>query len=424
MLNRLKYLLTLTALSLVMPQNGMAQAERKFPYLMLGFDAGYFQPLGAWTAHRYAKGVDLFRGSVAFNGDLELAIPNFGIALRAGYTNLGLGEWEDYATTKGDKIEASASIIHFGVLLRPYLKMSKPHVIKLEFGLMYSMLQGDERFDNRHFEYDFLKSGLGFVAGTGYDRYLNSTTALTFRVGGVIMPTGVRYADGEQHVLSGLPITLGIRFEMDSTPKRKKETTAIKTEPAKTESREHLPRFDPQIIIQTDTMTTTAVRKISENEIAVLDSVHHRPGVIDSVEQEEESPWQSMPVRPPERDTLAEPKITRLRLVFFAFDDFRLDLTSPQLQAQLEQVVSQYRHHPNARVEVKGFTDALGDSTYNVRLSERRAQAVKDELIRRGIPAERIFAAGFGSSHPLKSDESPEGRMMNRRVEVEIIYDK
>lgn len=152
------------------------------------------------------------------------------------------------------------------------------------------------------------------------------------------------------------------------------------------------------------------------------DSLRYRLSATDSRGQRNSSPWQTIHVRYVERDTVQEPKVARARLIFFGFDDFRLDLRLPRLQSDLKKIVAKAQQHPRAKVEIKGYTDDLGDSTYNVLLSQRRAQAVKNELVRRGVPASRISATGFGPAQPLMANHQPEGRMMNRRVEVDVIY--
>ena len=214
MWNQSPKLLILIALALLIPKAGSAQGVRQYPFLTLGINGGYFQPNGDWTAHRYAQGVNLFQGGPAVTGEFELSYARVGIALRAGYVNFSTTEWEKYASARGDEIQASASLFHVGVLLRPYLKTSEPDVIKLELGALYAIPSGEERFNNRRFEYDFLNSGFGFTGGVGYDHYFNRTTALTAQAAGLIVPNGVRYADGEQHALRGLSLALGIRYKL------------------------------------------------------------------------------------------------------------------------------------------------------------------------------------------------------------------
>lgn len=79
------------------------------------------------------------------------------------------------------------------------------------------------------------------------------------------------------------------------------------------------------------------------------------------------------------------------------------------------------RAYPAMVIELRGHTDSTGSAEYNLRLSERRANAVRTELIRRGIQPERIQAIGFGSSQPIADNRTPEGRALNRRTEFVIL---
>ena len=80
------------------------------------------------------------------------------------------------------------------------------------------------------------------------------------------------------------------------------------------------------------------------------------------------------------------------------------------------------QQNPTMRVEIAGHTDNIGTAAYNLTLSKRRAEAVKDFLTKKGIDARRIMAVGFGKSRPLASnDDEEEGRELNRRVEFKVI---
>ena len=78
------------------------------------------------------------------------------------------------------------------------------------------------------------------------------------------------------------------------------------------------------------------------------------------------------------------------------------------------------KKYPDSKVVVKGYTDSLGNPAYNVDLSQRRAQAVADELIKQGVKAENVTAIGYGAANPVASNDTVEGRRQNRRVELEI----
>ena len=75
-------------------------------------------------------------------------------------------------------------------------------------------------------------------------------------------------------------------------------------------------------------------------------------------------------------------------------------------------------------IRVEGNTDNLGDESWNQGLSERRAQAIVDYLVSRGIDARRIVAQGNGSSKPVASNKTAEGRARNRRTDILFIPGK
>lgn len=86
--------------------------------------------------------------------------------------------------------------------------------------------------------------------------------------------------------------------------------------------------------------------------------------------------------------------------------------------AQLDEVAAILKNNPDLAVEVQGHTDNVGSAAANQRLSEKRARAVADYLIGKGVSAKRLKARGLGESRPIAVNDSPEGRAMNRRVEI------
>jgi outer membrane protein OmpA-like peptidoglycan-associated protein len=98
------------------------------------------------------------------------------------------------------------------------------------------------------------------------------------------------------------------------------------------------------------------------------------------------------------------------------FFDYDKSTLLPGAYPELQRISDVLNKYPQTIIEVGGHTDTRGSEEYNLRLSDQRAQAVKDELIRNGVAAQRINAVGYGESRPISSDHA-----MNRRVEIVIV---
>jgi outer membrane protein OmpA-like peptidoglycan-associated protein len=84
----------------------------------------------------------------------------------------------------------------------------------------------------------------------------------------------------------------------------------------------------------------------------------------------------------------------------------------------LDRLAQALKDNSNTRVKIEGYTDSVGSESYNQSLSERRAEAVADALQMRGVPASRYEVEGLGKEFPVASNDTPEGRQQNRRVEI------
>jgi outer membrane protein OmpA-like peptidoglycan-associated protein len=92
----------------------------------------------------------------------------------------------------------------------------------------------------------------------------------------------------------------------------------------------------------------------------------------------------------------------------------------PNAQEKLNQVATALREQSEQSITIEGYTDSVGADDKNQQLSLRRAQAVRDYLVSQGVPAERVQAVGRGEGSPVASNDSPEGRANNRRVEIVV----
>ena len=93
----------------------------------------------------------------------------------------------------------------------------------------------------------------------------------------------------------------------------------------------------------------------------------------------------------------------------------------PSAQVKLNQVADVLiKQDPDSKIVVEGFTDSQGTAPHNQDLSERRAKAVREYLVSRGIAADRVSSQGFGLARPVADNTSAEGRANNRRVEIVV----
>jgi outer membrane protein OmpA-like peptidoglycan-associated protein len=106
--------------------------------------------------------------------------------------------------------------------------------------------------------------------------------------------------------------------------------------------------------------------------------------------------------------------------VLFKTGSFELLPGARERLAKISGIVLAY---PSLHLQVEGHTDSVGSDEYNQQLSEKRAGAVRDYLVQQGISADAIEAHGLGKTEPVASNETPEGRQQNRRVEMVISGD-
>jgi OOP family OmpA-OmpF porin len=101
-----------------------------------------------------------------------------------------------------------------------------------------------------------------------------------------------------------------------------------------------------------------------------------------------------------------------------AYFDFDKSVVKPEAFDYLDDIADVLKMHPQITVKVQGHTDSIGTKAYNDALSIRRAQAVKTYLVNKGVQEERLSLEGFGFSKPVATNDTAEGRALNRRVEL------
>ncbi len=114
-----------------------------------------------------------------------------------------------------------------------------------------------------------------------------------------------------------------------------------------------------------------------------------------------------------------------------AFDDTRAELSGisfragsaelvPSSLSTLDRTIAGLKKNAKAKVEIEGHTSSEGGEEFNQKLSEDRANSVRDYMIRKGISKDRVTAVGYGYSRPKASNDTEEGRKQNRRIEVRV----
>lgn len=100
--------------------------------------------------------------------------------------------------------------------------------------------------------------------------------------------------------------------------------------------------------------------------------------------------------------------------------DFNKSKLTPESYPILYDAAKTLLMNPNLKVEIQGYTDNVGSESYNKKLGQRRADAVKDYLVSKGIAATRLNATSFGEGNPVADNKTADGRAMNRRIEFRV----
>ena len=130
-------------------------------------------------------------------------------------------------------------------------------------------------------------------------------------------------------------------------------------------------------------------------------------------------------------NSISEPEVLEIELqpieigaevqlynIYFETDSFRI---LQQSESELQNVVAFLKNNTKLKIEIQGHTDSSGNAENNQLLSENRAKSVVDYLVKNGIAKNRLTFRGYGDKVPIASNETPEGRMLNRRTTIKIL---
>jgi len=117
--------------------------------------------------------------------------------------------------------------------------------------------------------------------------------------------------------------------------------------------------------------------------------------------------------------TIDTPRGLQVNMGDVLFDTAKFNLRMPA-QLGLAKLSGIVLSHPGLKLAIEGYTDTTGTAAFNQTLSAQRANAVRDYLVQQGLDAGTVTAQGFGPANPVASNDTPQGRQQNRRVEIII----
>lgn len=170
-----------------------------------------------------------------------------------------------------------------------------------------------------------------------------------------------------------------------------------------------IPLFEEQKV---EVAAAAAETKVVEVPTGLTDT--DGDGVVDSADKCPDTPAGSRV----DGDGCPFDKVINLKGVTFEFNKTRL---RPDAQTILDWAVGVLKKYPDMKVEVAGHTDSVGSDSYNLKLSDGRAQSVMKYFVDHGVSADQLTAKGYGEAEPVADNKTADGRELNRRVELRIL---
>jgi outer membrane protein OmpA-like peptidoglycan-associated protein len=178
-------------------------------------------------------------------------------------------------------------------------------------------------------------------------------------------------------------------------------------------------RESPTREAKADSRDTELARLRAENERLREQA---RQGAGEASEKDASAVASTKPSTPaPVRQAAPATPDVAVRTVLF---DFNRSTMNAEAKQSLVPVVKVLNGTPGHKVRIEGYTDSVGSDAYNQALSQKRSESVKNFLVQSGLSANQIAARGFGEANPVASNDTEEGRRLNRRVEIIILDEK
>ena len=188
--------------------------------------------------------------------------------------------------------------------------------------------------------------------------------------------------------------------------------------------------LNDRIVHEGDFIGDVRVLQIKPNHVVLLRGNEHIIKKI-QVEEREYTPETSdlsttaekeqAGVRDPEYNDQAEQTFSFTNYKPIIYFDYRTSNIAPEAYEELDRLATIAALSPDYEIVIRGYTDNVGSTKYNKSLSKTRTQIVQNYLVGKGIDPEKIKTIGMGEKDPLLPNTSPEGRAVNRRVEIELV---
>ena len=162
--------------------------------------------------------------------------------------------------------------------------------------------------------------------------------------------------------------------------------------------------------------TREAGEKSARPEVSIIASADAETVNVQPLFQAENTERQDLPKK--SLESVPSPLPEKMLVIRFKYDSNVFSVSDIDRMKEFARAV---RAHPDANINVAGYTDSSGDAIYNKKLSEFRANMVKSFLMGQDLPPEQIRAQGYGNKNPVESNDTEQGRMMNRRVEISVV---
>ena len=174
-----------------------------------------------------------------------------------------------------------------------------------------------------------------------------------------------------------------------------------------------------RLLLEIDARRAELAGKRAREALALSESAQQAARAAADRAKQTEARGDQLETKPPARETKPTPPDKVVTLGDVVFDGGSAVLR-PEAGPTIDRLAEFLRAHPQRGVLIEGFTDSAGSDKHNLALSERRANAVRQALVKRGVAVERIRVHGYGSAHPEATNSNKGGRQQNRRVEIVI----